>query len=300
MPQYGRPVAEAIDVAKGADSVGLDIWVGGQFLPFPGSDPSKSAFEALTMLGAIAATTSRSRIGVMALPAPLFHPFHLAKSLLTIDHLSSGRLDVGLGIGWHPGEFAALGRALGAVKQRASDLEACLDVLEAACAGVEFRQIGLAIDRSGPPALQVPHPPWWIAGSGATILQLAARRGDWVNFARGIGPADFAAAAQKLRSAEREADRSRSVQLSLTGAFIMGEPDEVDAILVARAKDRQLAPDIYRSQIVRSGVFIGTPADVSDQLNVYRRLGCEGFILWPLDGRWRAAIPGLAEIAAVH
>jgi alkanesulfonate monooxygenase SsuD/methylene tetrahydromethanopterin reductase-like flavin-dependent oxidoreductase (luciferase family) len=218
----------------------------------------------------------------MALPAPLFQPFYLAKGLATLDHLSSGRLDVGLGIGWHPEEFAALGHALGSVKERARELESCLDVLE---------------DGLRPSGEQHPHPPWWLAGSGATVLGVAARRADWVNFARGISPTEFTAAVHKLRTAEGEVSRQRPVRLSLTGTFIMGNSDEVEAIVRARAHERRLDPTAYRSNLIRSGAFVGTPVEISDQLKVYAGLGCEAFILWPLDGRWRAAISGLEEVA---
>jgi hypothetical protein len=58
-----------------------------------------------------------------------------------------------------------------------------------------------------------------------------------------------------------------------------------------------LEPAAYRSQLISSGAFVGTPVEISDQLKVYEDLGSEAFILWPLDGRWRAAIAGLAEVA---
>jgi hypothetical protein len=118
-----------------------------------------------------------------------------------------------------------------------------------------------------------------------------------VNFARGISPTEFTAAAHKLRAAEGDVSRHRPVRLSLTGTFIMGNSDEVEAIVTARAHERRLDPPAYRSNLIRSGAFVGTPVEISDQLKVYAGLGCEAFILWPLDGRWRAAISGLEEVA---
>lgn len=71
--------------------------------------PERGSLDAWTTLGALAAITSRIRLGTLVSPATFRHPSVLAKSVATVDHLSGGRVELGIGAGWHESEHRAYG-----------------------------------------------------------------------------------------------------------------------------------------------------------------------------------------------
>ncbi|MEV4222955.1 MULTISPECIES: TIGR03619 family F420-dependent LLM class oxidoreductase [unclassified Nonomuraea] len=142
-PQYGRFASlESLRlVAREAEEMGFaSLWVGDRLLTplepkdrYPGGDGSIPEahgvfLDPFAVLSVAAATTSRIRLGTSALNACWYAPPLLARSLTTIDQLSGGRLDVGLGLGWSSDEYAAVGVPW---KSRAARYEATLDALEA-------------------------------------------------------------------------------------------------------------------------------------------------------------------------
>ena len=90
---------------------------------------SNSCFEALSCLALMAAETSRVRIGCLVLCINYRHPGVLAKALTTIDHASNGRLEVGLGAGWHEGEYGAYGIPFPSIATRQDQLEEGIQII---------------------------------------------------------------------------------------------------------------------------------------------------------------------------
>ncbi|MXW50691.1 MAG: LLM class F420-dependent oxidoreductase [Gammaproteobacteria bacterium] len=135
--------------------------------------------DALVMLTWLAAKTSRVTLGTSVLVMPYLHPMSLAKQLATLDHLSGGRLVVGLGVGSLPEENAALGVPY---ESRGAFCNEFLEVLRllwtesgASFAGQHFSFTDLI---SSPKPLQKPHPPIVIGGNRPPALRRAARFGD--------------------------------------------------------------------------------------------------------------------------
>ncbi|HEX4437952.1 MAG TPA: LLM class flavin-dependent oxidoreductase [Solirubrobacteraceae bacterium] len=300
MPQYDCPIGTALETARAADEVGIDIWLAGQLFPISAS-PEKPAFEPLALMGAIAQATGRSRLGFMALAAPYLPAVYLAKALITLDHLSGGRLEVGLGAGWRKEEFEALELDFGGPGARRGRLDAALDALFALSAGeAAGNEIGDPV-RSGPQAVQSPHPPVWIGGSGPRMLELVGRRATWANFARGISAEDFATAGATVREAARAAGRAAGEpRLSLTGTFLASEDvDGVAAKLAERAGVKGVDPEDYRAQLLAANALLGTPEQIADQLTGHLRAGCEALVLWPLDGDHTGAVSSLARLRRI-
>jgi alkanesulfonate monooxygenase SsuD/methylene tetrahydromethanopterin reductase-like flavin-dependent oxidoreductase (luciferase family) len=300
MPQYDFPIGAAIEAARAADAAGIDIWLAGQLFPISAS-PEKSAFEPLALMGAIAQATGRSRLGFMALAAPYLPAVYLAKALITLDHLSGGRLEVGLGAGWRKEEFEALDLDFGGPGARRGRLEAALDALFALSAGEAApSDVGEPV-RSGPRAVQTPHPPVWIGGSGPRMLELVGRRATWANFARGISAEDFARAGETVREAARAAGRADGEpRLSLTGTFLAAEDEDgVAAKLAARAGAKGIDAEDYRRQLLAANALLGTPEQMADQLAGHLGAGCEALVLWPLDGDHMGAVASLARLRRV-
>ncbi|HET7487616.1 MAG TPA: TIGR03621 family F420-dependent LLM class oxidoreductase [Acidimicrobiales bacterium] len=133
-------------------------------------DHPDDQWAPLVALAAAAAATTTIRLGTMVLANDFRHPAVLAKELATLDVLSEGRLEVGMGAGWQPGDYETLGLAFDPPAARVARLEAAVPLLKARWAD------GL------PPPAQRPHPPVLVAGGGRRVLALAAREADIVGF----------------------------------------------------------------------------------------------------------------------
>src|SRR3954467_4150453 len=140
---FGIPVAGSwatpdnqVRVAQRAEELGYaSLWTF-QRLLYPEKPESErwapayqSVVDPLITLGFLAGQTSRIRLGVAILNAPFFSPILLAKQLATIDNVSHGRLDAGLGLGWAPEEYAAAGASFERRGRRMEDFIRCLDAV---------------------------------------------------------------------------------------------------------------------------------------------------------------------------
>jgi alkanesulfonate monooxygenase SsuD/methylene tetrahydromethanopterin reductase-like flavin-dependent oxidoreductase (luciferase family) len=140
-------------------------------------------FECWTTMAAISQRTSRVRLGQMVGCAPYRNPGLLAKITSTIDVMSGGRLDWGIGAGWYDHEFRGYGYEFHKPSVRIKVLEETVEIVKAmwsepdvSYAGTHFRLDGAQCD---PKPLQQPHPPIWIGGTGPKrTLPLAARYAD--------------------------------------------------------------------------------------------------------------------------
>jgi alkanesulfonate monooxygenase SsuD/methylene tetrahydromethanopterin reductase-like flavin-dependent oxidoreductase (luciferase family) len=294
-PQFGADPSDSLHCAEVADRGGLDVWLAGQMMPMPASN-AQTALEPLSLMGAIAARTTRARLGFMALAAPYLSPLYLAKALLTLDEISGGRIEAGIGAGWREEEFEALGIGFGKFSERLAWLEEALDAMEelSGPAVPEDQRRWPADARAGSTRER---PPVWIAGAGPKVLKLAARRGDWPYFAKGITVEDFAAKAGEVEAA---AETGRPApRLSLTATFMAGEGDDLQARLTERADARGITAEDYTKRLRDSNVFVGSPGEIAGQMEVFVDAGCEAFVLWPLDGRHRLAVEELVEAASI-
>ncbi len=189
--------ADALSQAALAEELGFDsVWVtehhfqDDAYLPAP-----------LIACAAIAARTSQIRIGTAVLLVPMTNPVRLAEEVATVDVLSRGRIDLGIGMGYLDEEFAGLcvPRA-----QRRSLFEEGIEVLEKAWAGDEFdhegRNWSLRSTRVRPRPVQSPHPPLWFGAKSEAGMRRAAAR--HAPFVLPMTPplADVAAQAQQYRA----------------------------------------------------------------------------------------------------
>jgi alkanesulfonate monooxygenase SsuD/methylene tetrahydromethanopterin reductase-like flavin-dependent oxidoreductase (luciferase family) len=170
-----------------ADELGFDhAWLVDHLMP---TDPplDRPAFEAWTSLAAIAALTSRVRIGVLVSSNTFRHPSLLAKQAVTVDHVSRGRLILGVGTGWHAEEHRRFGIDFPPPAERVDRLEEALQVLDrlntGAIASFEGRHYRLDGAVALPRPVQRPRIPILIAAHRPRMLRLAARYADiWDTF----------------------------------------------------------------------------------------------------------------------
>jgi F420-dependent oxidoreductase-like protein len=189
-PQY-TTYDEILRVWKSADATPVfeHAWLFDHFMPVT-MDPTGPVLEGWTLLAALAAQTERVRVGIMVSSNTFRHPALLAKEGATVDRISRGRLDFGIGAGWHEMEHTAYGIPLNAPGERIQRLgEACEVVLklwteEVATFDGQYYQLRDA--HFEPKPVQQPHPPIVIGGSGEKrTLRVVARYADIWNFAAG-------------------------------------------------------------------------------------------------------------------
>ncbi|HZZ07128.1 MAG TPA: TIGR03560 family F420-dependent LLM class oxidoreductase [Candidatus Binataceae bacterium] len=181
-PQAGATVKTLLDRAEMAERLGYhSFWLVDHFWS-PGM-PDVDLLEAVTMMSALAARTERVRIGTLVLCNSFRNPALLAKSLTTIDHISNGRLEVGLGAGWMEQEYRAYGYEFPSVGTRLRQLEEGLQILKAMFtenrANFKGRYYTVTDAPNNPKPVQKPHPPIMIGGAGEKVmLRLVAKYAD--------------------------------------------------------------------------------------------------------------------------
>ena len=183
-------------VWKIADERGFDhCWAFDHFAPIF-SDVHGDVFEGWTMLAAMAAVTTRTRVGLMVTGNTYRHPGVLAKMAVTVDHLSAGRLEFGLGAAWAEDEHAMFGLEFGTVGQRIARLKEALQVIRSlwteAQTDFDGKYYQLKEALSNPKPVQKPFPPIWVGGGGERkTLRVVAELADVWNLVGGA-PEDAA------------------------------------------------------------------------------------------------------------
>jgi F420-dependent oxidoreductase-like protein len=147
-------------------------------------DPAIDLFEGWSLLAAMASETRNARLGCMVTANTLRHPAMLAKIATTVDHLSGGRLEFGVGAGWAEYEHRMLGIDLGSARQRIEKLGEALRVIRALWSPEEFTDFAgehYTLEKAvhAPKPVQNPHPPVWLGGTGEKrMLKLVAEQAD--------------------------------------------------------------------------------------------------------------------------
>jgi len=222
--QHQLTWAEALARLHFAEEAGFEsAWIFDHFTPLYG-DPSGPCMEAYTLLGAMAASTSRIRLGTLVTGVTYRHPSVLAAELSTIDQISGGRVNLGIGAAWHADEHERLGIDFPATKDRAGRLEEAIQVVKALwtqeSADFDGRYYRLKGGYYHPRPVQQPHPPIWVGAGGEHLtLPIVGRHADvWHWFGP---PGELARKWDIVRRSAEEAGRdpseiSRSTNLSLS------------------------------------------------------------------------------------
>jgi len=218
LPSFGIVTApmqvsyqDILRVWREADAIGEieHAWLFDHLMPIAG-DPGGPILEGWTLLSALAAQTERLRLGLLVTSNRFRPPAMLAKIATTVDIVSGGRLDFGIGAGSRPGhplarhEYEAYGLPYHDFRHSVEDLaEACTVIRRLWTESKPFDFHGAHIDLTGafgnPKPVQQPHPPILVAGRSAAVLRVAAEHADLWNIAGG----DTADAAQRSALLDR-------------------------------------------------------------------------------------------------
>jgi F420-dependent oxidoreductase-like protein len=192
------------------------------------SDSSGPCMEGWTTLTALAAATTRLRLGTLVTGIHHRHPAVLANMAATLDIISGGRLELGIGAGWNEEESGAYGLELGSPKERSDRFEEACEVivglLTSETTTFSGRYYQLAGARCEPKGVQKPHPPICIGGSGERrTLRTAARFAQHWNFVGGTPP-EFARKRDVLHQHCRDIGRDPAEILLSSHVLYGGDP----------------------------------------------------------------------------
>ncbi len=168
------------------EALGFDsIWDSDHF--FQPSWSAEPNFEAWTVLAALAASTKRIRIGVLVSCNTFRHPALLAKQAVTVDHISNGRLDLGLGAGWFQAEHEMFGIAFPDPAERVDRFREAVEIVDQLLRNDETTYVGRHYQvreaRFRPRPIQRPRPPLTLGGHKPRMLRIVAEYADvWNSF----------------------------------------------------------------------------------------------------------------------
>lgn len=264
LAQQVHPVEVQREAWRIADDAGFDhLWPFDHLIAL-GPDPAQPILDGWTVLAAIAEVTTRIRIGLNVTGNLYRHPGLLAKIAVTVDHLSDGRLEMGMGTAWNEPEFAQHGLPFPSAADRVRMLDESLQAMKllwteprATFSGRFYRFTDAIAE---PKPVQKPHPPVWIGGSGPK---------------------------RTLRVVARHADVWNSTS---------GTPDDMRALL--RALDEHCAKVGRDPKTIRlsHNLRIDDPDSALRQIEASRRLGYSDFLLFPAQGDVRRGVETAARL----
>jgi FMNH2-dependent dimethyl sulfone monooxygenase len=170
-------------LAREAERLGYDsVWLSDHFIA---PDGRPHGLEAWTVLSALASATRKIRLGTYVLCNQFRHPSLLARMASTLDNISNGRLDLGIGAGWFKDEHTAFGFGWDEHAARVERLRETLKIMKKLftenCVSFDGKFFHLKNATLKPKPLQRPHPPLWIGGNSESIRSVVAEMGDgWI------------------------------------------------------------------------------------------------------------------------
>ncbi len=293
-----------IDVAKEAEFLGYDALLI--------SDHLLDQVAPLPALAAVAEATTRLRLGTFVLNNDLRHPAVVAQELATIDVLSEGRLEIGLGAGWNVEEYRAAGLSFDRYAVRFARMTEAFQILKGlfgdgplTFAGEHYQ----ITDMEGwPKPVQRPHPPFFIGGGGRTGLWFAAAHAQIVGLAPRLPAAGRADVRSVLADATdeklewiREAAGARFSELEINtypclGPILVTDNPRGAAAALAERLQTHYGVELTADELLESPhVFYGTVDQLVDKCVQLRELWSISYIR--ISGDHRAFAPVVERLA---
>jgi probable F420-dependent oxidoreductase len=240
------------DMARKAEDLGYDV------LQVPDHMGNQSPFPALVT----AAESTNLRLGTYVINTGLYVPNMLARLLATTDQLTDGRLEVGLGAGYIPADFHAVGIPFPSGRERAERLMETVRRLRTVFADADF----------APPTCQRPAPPLLVAGDGDRVLGFAAQEADIVGFSVDSANRPGADPGQALENRvqlvrDKAGKRFEHLELNLFISTVAVTRNDAPDLRMSRF----LAPDLSDEQLLRlPTVLTGTEHQIAETILSYR------------------------------
>ena len=305
-PQQGMSYGDQIAVAKRAEANGFEaLFRSDHYTSFPGA-AGRPTTDAWAVLAGLARETDRLILGALVSPVTFRHPGNFAKVVTTVDEMSGGRIEVGVGAGWNDLEHRQLGLSFPPIKERADLLEDQLAILHGLWGepdGWSFdgHQVAIREARFYPKPVDVPgRPRTPIGGARPRILvggggsprsyRLAARYADEFNLSSST-PAKLTEVSAALDEACGAIGRDPAtlVRSVMAGVLIGRDQAEVDARVIAVTKAFGVEANDEEWLAERSARWVtGTPDEARESVRRFAAAGCERLMLqdllpWDLD-----------------
>lgn len=278
-PHLGGTYDQQLEAARWAEREGLVSFARCDHY-LSGAEPTPDATDALAVLAGLARETQDIRLCVLVSPITFRHPAVIAKNAATIDQMSGGRFDLGVGTGWMELEHVSLGLPFPEWPERWEQFEEALDYLDAAFGDGHGKHDGKhytldATVKPKPEGLRLV-----IGGSGPKRTPtLAGNRADEYNFF--ICPPDQA---REKITVMREAAGERDVEATVMGGALVGRTDAIFQERLARAADRRgITPQELEDRYVSNGFPVGTPDRVAETVAGLEEAGVQRIYVQWLD-----------------
>ncbi|MDO8434822.1 MAG: LLM class F420-dependent oxidoreductase [Candidatus Binatus sp.] len=272
--------SELSDLWRKADEWGYDsLWTFDHFYPIFVPDPSGPCLEAWTALSALSQQTKRARIGALVTGNTYRNPCVLAKMAATLDQVSGGRLNLGVGSGWFELEHRSFGIDFKTIPGRLQALDESIQIIKGMFTQDKTTLHGRHYDVTdafcNPKPLQKPHPPIMIGGQGEKVLlKLVAKHADMWN----LPNASAEKMAQLIGVIDRHGDivgrDTDEIEKTVMIALCYGAPKErQDAMSGLIAAMSQSSPEQVRRQMM-----IGSRDECLETIDRYTKAGVTHFI----------------------
>jgi len=301
-PQEGGSYDDLLRLAQRTESMGFAGWFRSDHIHTMNVPVTNDSTDCWSTLAGLARDTSRIRLGTMVSPMTFYYPGMFAKVIATIDQMSGGRIDVGMGAGWFEKEHAAYGIPFPDPKGRLDRLEDTLEICTRLWSdgpdhSHEGKQFSIKNASGYPKPAQRPHPPIIMGGGGPRRTpRLAARFCDEFNTFGGLNT--FNTRKRRVLDACAELGRDPStIRFSCAAVTVVGK-DEQDVRRRAQIRldhnNQKDNVDDWIASMRGDGWFIGTADQIAEQVTALKEAGCSRwyFQLVPVDDH------GMLEIIA--
>ena len=282
--QEGVTWDQWLAIANACEALGLDGLFTSDHYYSVMNVPGRGSSDAWTVIAALAARTDRIRLGTLVSPVTFRHPTVLAKVACTVDRISGGRVEVGMGAGWWEEEHRTHGFGFPPTGERFEILEEQLEIVHGLMSEETFSfespHYAMEDCRFLPKAVQRPHPPIIVGGDGGPRLaRLVARWADEFNTVGG-SPDEVRERYARVREAVDAAGRDQStVTTSLMTWLYVGETEADARAKYSRAQE--LDPDLLKETYEQNAreCIVGSPEQAVERLNEYAAAGVQRVML---------------------
>jgi F420-dependent oxidoreductase-like protein len=279
--QEGVTWSQWVALARTCEAHGIPkLFRSDHYLNLAGVD-DRGSLDAWGTVSALAAVTSTLRLGTLVSPATFRHPSELAKLVTTADRISGGRVELGIGAGWHEREHEAYGFSYPGLGERMDVLEEQLQVVLGNWSGTAAEPFSFDGEHytirdldAEPKPVQEPHPPLLIGGSGGRrSCRLAARYADEYNT---VSPTVEEVVERRERLARAcDAEGRPMLPLSVMTCVLVGADDAELGQRAARLEQRTGAEPGSTLREPPHGWIVGTVPDATEQLRALADAGVD-------------------------
>ncbi len=274
-PQQGGTYAELLDLARGAEEAGYTAFARSDH--YLSGENSVAATDALTSIAGLARETTRIKLTVLVTPLTFRHPGVIAKTAATLDEMSGGRFELGVGTGWMESEHRVFGIQLPELRTRFSLLFETLAYIHAATGRSGGGFVGRHFHLEDVPVLPQPENklPIIIGGSGKQRTpSIAGRFADEYNMFA-CNKEDLAARTDVMRSSAAELGRDPAeIKISITSSAVIGKDEAAyRKALAITAAERNREPDELESILTERRMLHGTYEQAAAIVDEYAEQG---------------------------